>query len=707
MEEQMQGDLEKHGDTPHVLPFNKDQEFFRLENAYSPFTNQDVKLNVQQNGTGTPYADLGKLNQNRFLPSQGFINNAKGNEKKLTADHFIKAGEQGSKTFLFEENIIYSGKHSEHQSVSETVGCSKLDSPTLQSDRGCVKENYDSNCDNYLDSDDHSLGRGCHHFSSYQQQPLDGEGDEDADCERQIEGEEDLGKGTGGRKTSRRGKSRTHIRWDGHQTSNSGGKHKVGRKKSYADGRHDLRSLVPQPLMWLATSCFHMLINFVLVIGEYVETLGMLLYTKVWLPARDLDLLKIQLRTFGQWLNHWKKDLWNWSLACGLWLLSMMKMACALLFLVLMLSVGSARLCWQYIKRALDRLIVSKYRASGFSLKLHTVWEIITQNRTFSRFFNNLKRWTSSIWPLKLRKAQDTSRASTGSPRMGKVQPGEEVERLLTMADIPEEDLNPFLVLGVEMNASEGELKKAYRQMAVLVHPDKNNHPRAEEAFKVLRAAWDTVSNPEKRREYEMKRMSETELAKSMNEFLGKLQDDLKEAMNSMMCSKCQGKHKRFELDRDPANARYCAECGKMHSAEEGDFWAESSMLGLKITYFAMMQGKVFDITEWAGCQRVVISPDTHRVPYHISFGSRNPSNTGRQRAPSESCPTSVADLQNLFNRIFQGSLGPMPNGNIFNATQSPPHGPQSPSGQSKPETAPRSDTKSKKKKKMRRPVQR
>lgn len=36
------------------------------------------------------------------------------------------------------------------------------------------------------------------------------------------------------------------------------------------------------------------------------------------------------------------------------------------------------------------------------------------------------------------------------------------------------------------------------------VHPDKNEHPRAEEAFKVLRAAWDIVSNPERRKEYEM-----------------------------------------------------------------------------------------------------------------------------------------------------------------------------------------------------------
>uniref|UniRef100_A0A8D0ESY1 Cleavage inducing molecular chaperone Jiv domain-containing protein n=1 Tax=Strix occidentalis caurina TaxID=311401 RepID=A0A8D0ESY1_STROC len=129
-----------------------------------------------------------------------------------------------------------------------------------------------------------------------------------------------------------------------------------------------------------------------------------------------------------------------------------------------------------------------------------------------------------------------------------------------------------------------------------------------------------------------MARMAESELTRSMSEFLSRLQDDLREAMNTMMCSKCQGKHKRFEMDRDPLSARYCAECGGLHPAEEGDFWAESSLLGLKITYFAMMDGKIYDITEWAGCQRVGISPDTHRVPYHISFGSRSAGPGGRQR---------------------------------------------------------------------------
>lgn len=50
-------------------------------------------------------------------------------------------------------------------------------------------------------------------------------------------------------------------------------------------------------------------------------------------------------------------------------------------------------------------------------------------------------------------------------------------------------------------------------------------------------------------------------------------------------------------MDRDPSEARFCAECNRRHGAEEGDLWAESSMLGLRITYFAFMDGKVYDIT--------------------------------------------------------------------------------------------------------------
>lgn len=54
---------------------------------------------------------------------------------------------------------------------------------------------------------------------------------------------------------------------------------------------------------------------------------------------------------------------------------------------------------------------------------------------------------------------------------VGRGSPGQELERLLELAQIPEDQLDPFAVLGVEASASDTELKRAYRQLAVQVCP--------------------------------------------------------------------------------------------------------------------------------------------------------------------------------------------------------------------------------------------
>lgn len=59
-------------------------------------------------------------------------------------------------------------------------------------------------------------------------------------------------------------------------------------------------------------------------------------------------------------------------------------------------------------------------------------------------------------------------------------------------------------MLGVKnKQATEAELKKAYKKRALRLHPDKNSAPHAEEAFKRVNDAIMTLSDETKRRTYD------------------------------------------------------------------------------------------------------------------------------------------------------------------------------------------------------------
>ncbi len=61
---------------------------------------------------------------------------------------------------------------------------------------------------------------------------------------------------------------------------------------------------------------------------------------------------------------------------------------------------------------------------------------------------------------------------------------------------------NLYNILGVSPTATSEEIKKAYRSLAMRHHPDRSAHSGAESRFNAINAAYELLSDPQKRASY-------------------------------------------------------------------------------------------------------------------------------------------------------------------------------------------------------------
>lgn len=96
---------------------------------------------------------------------------------------------------------------------------------------------------------------------------------------------------------------------------------------------------------------------------------------------------------------------------------------------------------------------------------------------------------------------------------------------------------NYYEVLGVKRDATEGEIRKAYLTLSLKWHPDKNptNKEQAEEKFKKISEAYETLFYTEKKAKYDLAQSSTTPI----ENFILDVQENffqLYEYMESIFC---------------------------------------------------------------------------------------------------------------------------------------------------------------------------
>lgn len=219
-----------------------------------------------------------------------------------------------------------------------------------------------------------------------------------------------------------------------------------------------LKEILSESLSFWCISCIHMMIEIIVTLthncGVGVESGGVKLYKlgqRLLAKITDTAGLKADAGRVLNWTKCVGGDLADRLVGSVKWA-KKVSLACLKVFCGLIL-LGS-----RWTKALLARLGGERGKRA---------WTVFQETRFW-------KMAVSLLEKVQCRFRSDGRSNASGpdSPgRAGRGQPGQELERLLALAEVPEDELDPFTVLGVELHATEAELKKAYRQLAVQVGP--------------------------------------------------------------------------------------------------------------------------------------------------------------------------------------------------------------------------------------------
>jgi molecular chaperone DnaJ len=146
-----------------------------------------------------------------------------------------------------------------------------------------------------------------------------------------------------------------------------------------------------------------------------------------------------------------------------------------------------------------------------------------------------------------------------------------------------------YEILGVDKTATQEEIKKAYRKLAIKYHPDKNpDNPEAEEKFREISEAYETLGNEDKRAEYDnpptmfnsvfgyQKPTIRTVLNCTLEELYNKVTKEVHYSIGKDMCLHCHGTGMMRSQSKTPfgiaiteTTCEYCHGSGRSGEMED------------------------------------------------------------------------------------------------------------------------------------------
>uniref|UniRef100_A0A7E4ZVE3 J domain-containing protein n=1 Tax=Panagrellus redivivus TaxID=6233 RepID=A0A7E4ZVE3_PANRE len=156
-----------------------------------------------------------------------------------------------------------------------------------------------------------------------------------------------------------------------------------------------------------------------------------------------------------------------------------------------------------------------------------------------------------------------------------------------------------YSVLGLSRDCSSDQIKCVHKRIGALIRPDKRFNMGCEEALTLIDLAFYCISTEEKRTKYdaELEKLPQTyALQTQLDEFR-----DLIDNSSAVLHCECGINHAVSR--RSYGEGRYCKKCALFHPIKNGDIWADPRLFGFSMVYYAMINGVVYDITEWASCQ--------------------------------------------------------------------------------------------------------